>query len=111
MIWNASPNSASALDDTTNENASIWAQQVEASKIGAVRADKIATQTAQSANIVPQGGLFWDGRAHTRQIQAEGPLLDPREMDGGSPRDHRREICVMRPMPKSLRHCSARRES
>ena len=69
-------------DDTTNENVDM-AQQVEASKT-AVRADKIATQTAQSANIVPQGGLFWDGRAHTLQIQAEGPLLDPREMDGGS---------------------------
>ena len=69
-------------DDTTNENVDI-AQQVEASKTAA-RADKIATQTAQSANIVPQGGLFWDGRAHTLQIQAEGPLLDPREMDGGS---------------------------
>jgi len=69
-------------DDTTNENVDV-AQQLEASKT-AVRADKIATQTAQSANIVPQGGLFWDGRAHTLQIQAEGPLLDPREMDGGS---------------------------
>jgi cytochrome c peroxidase len=69
-------------DDTTNENVDI-AQQVEASKTAA-RADKIAMQTAQSANIVPQGGLFWDGRAHTLQIQAEGPLLDPREMDGGS---------------------------
>jgi len=33
---------------------------------------------------VPQGGLFWDGRADTLQIQATGPLLDPREMDGGS---------------------------
>jgi len=69
-------------DDTTNENVDM-AQQAEASKTAA-RADKIATQTAQSANIVPQGGLFWDGRAHTLQIQAEGPLLDPREMDGGS---------------------------
>ena len=49
------------------------------------RAQKTATQAAQSAaNIVPQGGLFWDGRADTLQIQASGPLLDPREMDGGS---------------------------
>jgi cytochrome c peroxidase len=69
-------------DDTTNENVDL-AAQAEASKT-AERANKIATQTAQSANIVPQGGLFWDGRAHTLQIQAEGPLLDPREMDGGS---------------------------
>jgi cytochrome c peroxidase len=49
------------------------------------RAQKTATQTSQSAvNIVPQGGMFWDGRANTLQMQAAAPLLDPREMDGGS---------------------------
>ncbi|HEX3505863.1 MAG TPA: cytochrome c peroxidase [Xanthobacteraceae bacterium] len=49
------------------------------------RATKTATQTTVSAvNIVPQGGLFWDGRADTLQDQAMFPLLDPREMDGGS---------------------------
>jgi cytochrome c peroxidase len=69
-------------DDPLNENVDL-AKQAEAGKT-AVRADKIAAQTAQSSNIVPQGGLFWDGRAHTLQIQAQGPLLDPREMDGGS---------------------------
>ena len=69
-------------DDPFNENVNL-AQQSEIGKT-AVRAEKIATQTAQSANIVPQGGLFWDGRAHTLQMQASGPLLDPREMDGGS---------------------------
>jgi cytochrome c peroxidase len=51
----------------------------------AVRATKTADSTAQSAqNIVPQGGLFWDGRADTLQAQAMGPLLNPVEMDGGS---------------------------
>src|SRR5579863_913813 len=69
-------------DDPLNENVD-FAKQAEAGKT-AVRAEKIATQTAQSANIVPQGGLFWDGRAHTLQMQVAGPLLDPREMDGGS---------------------------
>ena len=70
-------------DDRENENVDL-AQQAEAGKT-AVRAEKTATQTAQSANnIVPQGGLFWDGRANTLQSQAAGPLLDPREMDGGS---------------------------
>ena len=33
--------------------------------------------------MVPQGGLFWDGRADTLQDQALGPLLSPIEMDGG----------------------------
>ncbi|MEJ2377833.1 MAG: cytochrome c peroxidase, partial [Pseudolabrys sp.] len=35
-------------------------------------------------NLVPQGGLFWDGRADTLQDQALVPLLNPLEMDGGS---------------------------
>ena len=49
------------------------------------RAKKVATGTTISAgNIVPQGGLFWDGRADTLQSQALFPLLDPNEMDGGS---------------------------
>ena len=65
-----------------NENINL-AQQAEAGK-SAVRVEKSASQTAQSENIVPQGGLFWDGRADTLQMQAAGPLLDPREMDGGS---------------------------
>jgi cytochrome c peroxidase len=37
-----------------------------------------------AANLVPQGGLFWDGRADTLQSQAVQPLLNPLEMDGGS---------------------------
>ncbi len=31
-------------------------------------------------DLVPQGGLFWDGRANTLQAQALGPLLNPMEM-------------------------------
>lgn len=42
---------------------------------------KSASNTGASAtNIVPQGGLFWDGRADTLQQQATGPLYDPAEM-------------------------------
>jgi cytochrome c peroxidase len=71
-------------DGNENENKLSLAQQAEIGKT-AVRVEKTATQTAQSAtNIVPQGGLFWDGRAGSLQNQAIGPLLDPREMDGGS---------------------------
>lgn len=43
-----------------------------------------ASVPASSATAVPQGGLFWDGRANTLQDQALGPLLDPSEMDGRS---------------------------
>ncbi|MEI9923775.1 MAG: cytochrome c peroxidase [Bradyrhizobium sp.] len=70
-------------DDRENETITL-AQMAEVGQT-ADRVQKTATQAAQSAaNIVPQGGLFWDGRADTLQMQASGPLLDPREMDGGS---------------------------
>ncbi|GAB6853413.1 cytochrome c peroxidase [Asaia astilbis] len=42
---------------------------------------KSASNTGASAQaMVPQGGLFWDGRADTLQSQAAGPLFDSREM-------------------------------
>jgi cytochrome c peroxidase len=70
-------------DDRENETITL-AQMAEVGQ-SANRVQKTATQATQSAaNIVPQGGLFWDGRADTLQMQASGPMLDPREMDGGS---------------------------
>jgi cytochrome c peroxidase len=60
------------------------AQLISAS-MGAARARKTAQATAAAAaNLVPQGGLFWDGRVNTLQAQALGPMLNPLEMDGGS---------------------------
>src|SRR3984957_12408669 len=70
-------------DDRQNETVTL--AQMAAVGQTAARAQNSASQSEQSAaNIVPQGGLFWDGRADTLQKQASGPLLDPREMDGGS---------------------------
>ncbi len=43
-----------------------------------------AAPAANATGLVPQGGLFWDGRADTLQSQAVQPLLNPLEMDGGS---------------------------
>ncbi|MFZ0608279.1 MAG: cytochrome c peroxidase, partial [Xanthobacteraceae bacterium] len=77
------PSFAIGPDNEENENVNV-AQLVGLSR-SAVRVEKTATQASQSAtNMVPQGGLFWDGRADTLQDQALSPLLDPREMDGGS---------------------------
>jgi len=44
-----------------------------------------ASPQAAAGNLVPQGGLFWDGRADTLEQQAGGPLYNPLEMDAGSP--------------------------
>lgn len=42
-----------------------------------------AALLAAEANV-PMGGLDWDGRADTLQSQAQGPFLDPNEMDNKS---------------------------
>ncbi|HEY4442179.1 MAG TPA: cytochrome c peroxidase [Candidatus Elarobacter sp.] len=48
------------------------------------RAKPLVPADASAAGLVPQGGLFWDGRTDTLQSQALEPLLNPFEMDGGS---------------------------
>lgn len=68
-------------DNPENENVNLAAMAAQGQS--AARAQKTASSAQAAANIVPQGGLFWDGRADTLQDQAVMPLLDPREMDGG----------------------------
>ena len=83
MYLERQPSFSVGPDNEENENVTI--AQLVASSQGVVRVEKTATEPNQSANnMVPQGGLFWDGRADTLQNQALSPLLDPREMDGGS---------------------------
>jgi cytochrome c peroxidase len=66
-------------DKDEDENSSVPLQVALA--VGAKHTPKTARNTAASAaNLVPQGGLFWDGRADTLQEQAIGPLLNPVEM-------------------------------
>ena len=45
-----------------------------------VRPKTTHNTAASAANLVPQGGLFWDGRVDTLQEQAQQPLLNPVEM-------------------------------
>jgi cytochrome c peroxidase len=59
-------------------------QQAEAAT-GHARVLKTAqAPQAAATNLVPQGGLFWDGRADTLEQQINGPLYNPAEMDGGT---------------------------
>ena len=44
------------------------------------RATKSAGTAPATAAIVPQGGLFWDGREDTLMAQATGPMMNPAEM-------------------------------
>jgi cytochrome c peroxidase len=53
----------------------------------ATRAQKSAGTAQAETEMVPQGGMFWDGRADTLQAQALGPLLNPVEMANASEAD------------------------
>lgn len=82
MYLDRQPNFSIGPDNEENETVRLTA----AARAGqhAPRARKTARTTAAAAsNLVPQGGLFWDGRADTLQSQAMAPLLSRFEMDGG----------------------------
>lgn len=70
-------------DGDEDESVSL-AQKVAAARGVRLRAKTAANPGAAGANLVPQGGLFWDGRADTLQEQALAPLLNPREMANAS---------------------------
>lgn len=83
MYLERQPSFSIGPDNEENETQGLT-QMIAASR-RAAREEKTARDTAASAaNLVPQGGLFWDGRANTLQNQAFVPLLNPIEMDGGS---------------------------
>ncbi|MCF1482500.1 MULTISPECIES: cytochrome-c peroxidase [Rhizobium/Agrobacterium group] len=47
---------------------------------GPVAGQPLVKAVAAADNAVPQGGMFWDGRADSLEDQALGPLLSPFEM-------------------------------
>jgi cytochrome c peroxidase len=73
--------------DVTGDNDKLVTLQQQAQQaVGHVRVLKTAqVPLAAAANLVPQGGLFWDGRVNTLQQQVNGPLFDAFEMDAGTP--------------------------
>ncbi|WP_414439327.1 cytochrome-c peroxidase [Burkholderia sp. 22PA0106] len=65
--------------DAGENDAAATVQQLATQNAGVVKNQKTAGGAA-SVQMVPQGGLFWDGRADTLQQQAFGPLLNSVEM-------------------------------
>ncbi|HEY3645960.1 MAG TPA: cytochrome c peroxidase [Gammaproteobacteria bacterium] len=63
-----------------DEAGALNPNQAASRSAGLVRVPKTAGSTASAVAMVPQGGLFWDGRVNTLQLQAVGPLLNPVEM-------------------------------
>ena len=75
-----SPGFSIGPEDETAEHVNISALASDAQKLQ--RADKVAG-VAAAVQMVPQGGLFWDGRANTFEDQANGPMFSPFEMAAG----------------------------
>lgn len=73
--------------DSTGDNDQVTSLAQQARQAaGQARVLKTAgAPQAAAVNLVPQGGLFWDGRADTLEQQINGPLYNPLEMDAGSP--------------------------
>ncbi|RKE36059.1 cytochrome c peroxidase [Paraburkholderia sp. BL23I1N1] len=73
------PNFSIGPDSGDADNAPDLAQ-VASQVSGVARAQKNAGVAPAAPAMVPQGGMFWDGRADTLQAQASGPMLNPVEM-------------------------------
>lgn len=72
------PNFSIGPDINEAENVNI--NRVATQAAGLVRAQKTVGAATSAVAMVPQGGLFWDGRVNTLEEQAKGPLLNPLEM-------------------------------
>jgi cytochrome c peroxidase len=82
--------------DPAESDTPVNLDQVASAAQGATRVTKTAGAATPSANIVPQGGLFWDGRADTLQMQAMGPMMNPVEMANTSEADVARKLTQAR---------------
>ena len=78
--------------ETGNDIPVPMPQQIEAAARHARVLKSARAPQAAAANMVPQGGLFWDGRANTLEQQVDGPLFNPAEMDGGTVRRVARKL-------------------
>lgn len=89
--------------DEGNDANEATPQQVVQDTTGAAPAAVPVTTAApaqmksaatSAANMVPRGGMFWDGRADTLQDQTEGPLMAPFEMANADTSDLARRIRI-----------------
>lgn len=72
------PNFSIGPDNAEAENVNLVQQATQARD--SKRVQKLAGSSASATALVPQGGMFWDGRVNTLQDQAMGPLFNPAEM-------------------------------
>ncbi|MFP3567003.1 cytochrome-c peroxidase [Paraburkholderia sp. SIMBA_030] len=80
------PNFSIGPDSGDADNAPDLAKMATQAA-GVEKAQKNAGVAPAAPAMVPQGGMFWDGRADTLQAQASGPMLNPVEMANASMAD------------------------
>lgn len=85
------PNFSIGPEQADDDNPANLTQQA-AQATGVERAQKTAGAAPAAPAMVPQGGMFWDGRADTLQMQAFGPLMNPVEMANTSEDDVARKF-------------------
>ncbi len=73
------PNFSVGPDNPANEDSNL----LEAAELAETH-PLAPKQAIGKSRLVPQGGLFWDGRVNTLQQQAGGPLFNPLEMAAAS---------------------------
>jgi cytochrome c peroxidase len=67
-------------DQNDTDAAPVTLDQLATNASGSTRATKSAGVAPAAPAMVPQGGLFWDGRVSTLQDQAIVPMTNPVEM-------------------------------
>jgi cytochrome c peroxidase len=80
MYLHRQPNFSIGPDSAENDDNPANLTQLATQAAGTQRAQKTAGAAPAAQEMVPQGGLFWDGRVDTLQQQASGPMLNPVEM-------------------------------
>ncbi len=75
----------SAADEAAEASPMIEASGVAlanapAAVTGPLTAQAVVKADAAAANLVPQGGMFWDGRVDSLEEQALQPMISPYEM-------------------------------
>ena len=82
--------------DVAETDTPIPLNQAATQTRGAPRATKVAGGAIAAPASTPQGGLFWDGRSNTLQMQASGPLMNPAEMANTSVAEVARKLAQAR---------------
>jgi cytochrome c peroxidase len=79
MYLHRQPNFSIGPDAGENDDP-VNLDQLATQNANVQKAQKTAGAAPATQEMVPQGGMFWDGRVDTLQQQASGPMLNPVEM-------------------------------